>query len=53
MNRGKHIFNLGHGVFPEVKPETLRKVSAFVHQYTQNSSFEDLVSPKPYLSNDN
>ena len=34
MNRGKHIFNLGHGVFPEVKPETLRKVSAFVHQYT-------------------
>ena len=25
----KHIFNLGHGVFPEVKPETLRKVSEF------------------------
>ena len=33
--RGKHIFNLGHGVFPEVKPETLRKVSEFVHNYTQ------------------
>ena len=34
MERGKHIFNLGHGVFPEVKPETLRKVTEFVHQYT-------------------
>ena len=35
MVRGKHIFNLGHGVFPEVQPETLRKVSKFVHNYTQ------------------
>lgn len=34
LNRGKHIFNLGHGVFPEVKPETLRKVTEFVHNYT-------------------
>ena len=25
MENGKHIFNLGHGVFPEVQPETLRK----------------------------
>ncbi|HFN0106994.1 TPA: uroporphyrinogen decarboxylase [Staphylococcus aureus] len=35
MENGKHIFNLGHGVFPEVHPETLRKVSEFVHTYTQ------------------
>lgn len=35
MERGKHIFNLGHGVFPEVQPETLRKVTEFVHNYTQ------------------
>ncbi|HDG6925407.1 TPA: uroporphyrinogen decarboxylase [Staphylococcus aureus] len=35
MENGKHIFNLGHGVFPEVQPETLRKVSEFVHTYTQ------------------
>ena len=34
MERGQHIFNLGHGVFPEVQPETLRKVSQFVHDYT-------------------
>ena len=32
---GKHIFNLGHGVFPEVKPETLKRVTTFVHDYTQ------------------
>ena len=25
MQRGKHIFNLGHGVFPEVQPDTLKK----------------------------
>ena len=35
MENGKHIFNLGHGVFPEVQPETLRKVSEFVHIYTK------------------
>ena len=35
MNYGQHIFNLGHGVFPEVKPETLRKVTEFVHNYTR------------------
>ncbi|MBZ6405454.1 MAG: uroporphyrinogen decarboxylase [Staphylococcus saprophyticus] len=32
---GKHIFNLGHGLFPEVKPETLKRVTTFVHDYTQ------------------
>jgi uroporphyrinogen decarboxylase len=29
-----HIFNLGHGVFPSVKPETLKKLTAFVHEYS-------------------
>lgn len=29
-----HIFNLGHGVFPTVKPETLKKLTAFVHEYS-------------------
>ncbi|MBD8003798.1 uroporphyrinogen decarboxylase [Bacillus norwichensis] len=28
------VFNLGHGVFPEVKPETLKKLTAFVHEYS-------------------
>ncbi|MGV3188492.1 uroporphyrinogen decarboxylase [Staphylococcus chromogenes] len=34
LTHGKHIFNLGHGVFPEVQPETLQRVSKFVHDYT-------------------
>nr|WP_240473352.1 uroporphyrinogen decarboxylase [Salsuginibacillus kocurii] len=29
------IFNLGHGVFPEIQPETLASVTSFVHDYTQ------------------
>ncbi|MGM7700177.1 uroporphyrinogen decarboxylase [Pseudalkalibacillus sp. Hm43] len=30
----KFIFNLGHGVFPEVDPDTLKRLTAFVHEYT-------------------
>jgi uroporphyrinogen decarboxylase len=29
-----HIFNLGHGVFPEVNPETLKRLTHFVHEYS-------------------
>ncbi|WP_337860898.1 uroporphyrinogen decarboxylase [Ferroplasma sp.] len=28
-----YIFNLGHGVLPETKPETLKKIAEFVHSY--------------------
>ena len=35
LESGKHIFNLGHGVFPEVQPDTLKRVTQFVHDYTQ------------------
>lgn len=28
------IFNLGHGVFPEVNPEVLKRLTAFVHEYS-------------------
>jgi len=28
------IFNLGHGVFPEVDPKVLKKLTAFVHDYS-------------------
>ncbi|MBM7579813.1 uroporphyrinogen decarboxylase [Jeotgalibacillus terrae] len=34
MKHPGHIFNLGHGVFPEVQPETLKKLTAFVQEYT-------------------
>jgi uroporphyrinogen decarboxylase len=29
-----YIFNLGHGVFPQVNPDTLKRLAAFVHDYT-------------------
>ncbi|MFS0786159.1 uroporphyrinogen decarboxylase [Shouchella sp. 1P09AA] len=28
------IFNLGQGVFPEVSPDTLRRLTAFIHEYS-------------------
>ncbi|WP_227002669.1 uroporphyrinogen decarboxylase [Salicibibacter kimchii] len=28
------IFNLGHGVTPSVQPETLKRLTAFVHEYS-------------------
>lgn len=30
-----HIFNLGHGVFPEVDPEVLKKLTNLVHTYSR------------------
>lgn len=33
-HEGGYIFNLGHGVFPEVEPAVLRRLTAFVHEYT-------------------
>jgi len=29
-----HIFNLGHGVLPEIDPSVLTRVTELVHQYT-------------------
>jgi len=29
-----YIFNLGHGVFPEVQPDTLKRLASFVHEYS-------------------
>lgn len=34
MELPSHIFNLGHGVFPQVNPDTLRRLAAFVHEYS-------------------
>ncbi|MEK5100143.1 uroporphyrinogen decarboxylase [Bacillus sp. FSL W8-0848] len=34
MQTDRFIFNLGHGIFPEVSPETLKKLTAFVHEYS-------------------
>ncbi|KGX84739.1 uroporphyrinogen decarboxylase [Pontibacillus litoralis] len=31
-----YVFNLGHGVFPDIKPDTLKRLTTFVHDYTRN-----------------
>lgn len=31
------IFNLGHGVFPDVESETLRRLTRFVHDYSKSN----------------
>lgn len=28
-----YIFNLGHGIFPEIKPETLKYLTNFIHEF--------------------
>ena len=35
MKQPGYIFNLGHGVFPDVQVETLQKLTSFVHEYTK------------------
>ncbi|MDC3413746.1 uroporphyrinogen decarboxylase [Aquibacillus sp. 3ASR75-11] len=30
-----HVFNLGHGVTPEIKPETLKKLTEIIHTYSK------------------
>ncbi|MCA1059595.1 uroporphyrinogen decarboxylase [Rossellomorea aquimaris] len=34
MELPSHIFNLGHGVFPQVNPDTLKRLATFVHEYS-------------------
>ncbi|MDP4551753.1 uroporphyrinogen decarboxylase [Alkalihalobacillus macyae] len=38
MEKPGFIFNLGHGVFPQVKVETLQRLTSFVHDYTRKNS---------------
>ncbi|HZG72301.1 MAG TPA: uroporphyrinogen decarboxylase [Chondromyces sp.] len=34
MTHPGYIFNLGHGVFPEVNPETLKRLTDYIHRYS-------------------
>jgi uroporphyrinogen decarboxylase len=34
MEHPGYVFNLGHGIFPQIKPETLKRLTAFIHDYT-------------------
>ena len=36
-HEGGHIFNLGHGVFPEVDPAVLKRLTAFIHDYSREA----------------
>lgn len=35
--QGKHVFNLGHGVTPEIKPEMLKRLTHFIHEYSSKN----------------
>ncbi|QHS21625.1 uroporphyrinogen decarboxylase [Virgibacillus sp. MSP4-1] len=37
MSQSGYVFNLGHGVFPDINPETLKKLTSFIHEYTKQS----------------
>lgn len=37
MAEGGYIFNLGHGVFPSVNPDVLKRLTSFIHEYTASS----------------
>ncbi|GGC74043.1 uroporphyrinogen decarboxylase [Thalassobacillus devorans] len=32
-----HIFNLGHGVTPDIKPETLKRLTSLIHEYSSRN----------------
>ncbi|CAH0223972.1 Uroporphyrinogen decarboxylase [Peribacillus sp. Bi96] len=34
MQQDGYIFNLGHGVFPSVNPDTLKRLTTFIHEYS-------------------
>jgi uroporphyrinogen decarboxylase len=35
MEHGKYVFNLGHGVTPDIEPATLKKLTDLIHTYTK------------------
>lgn len=37
---GNHVFNLGHGVTPNIKPETLKKLTKLIHTYSRDKRKE-------------
>lgn len=36
MKSNNFIFNLGQGVFPEVNPDTLKRLTTFIHDYSRD-----------------
>lgn len=40
LEDGKHVFNLGHGVTPNIQPATLKKLTELIHTYTKGKIIE-------------
>ncbi|WP_176483753.1 uroporphyrinogen decarboxylase [Bacillus sp. FJAT-45066] len=38
MQQPGYVFNLGHGVFPEVNPDTLKRLTQFIHDYSKSKA---------------
>jgi uroporphyrinogen decarboxylase len=38
MAQDGYIFNLGHGVFPQVSPDVLKRLTAFIHDYSASKN---------------
>jgi uroporphyrinogen decarboxylase len=38
MAQPGYIFNLGHGVFPQVSPDVLKKLTTFIHEYSASKA---------------
>ncbi|MFQ3543801.1 uroporphyrinogen decarboxylase [Halobacillus rhizosphaerae] len=36
-NHPAHIFNLGHGVTPDIQPETLKRLTQLIHDYSKSN----------------
>ena len=41
-HEGGHIFNLGHGVFPEVDPAVLKRLTTFIHEYSREAKLKNV-----------
>ncbi|WMM89688.1 uroporphyrinogen decarboxylase [Heyndrickxia coagulans] len=41
MAQPGYIFNLGHGVTPDVRPETLKRLTTFIHEYSERKQQEE------------
>ncbi|WP_156288815.1 uroporphyrinogen decarboxylase [Oceanobacillus salinisoli] len=35
LQHGKYVFNLGHGVTPDIKPATLQQLTKLIHEYSK------------------